>query len=192
MSPINIRRPAFFCPSILLLMVSKKLMGVWLALDALLLTSGLVSLVLSQIWRVPDATMRMVLSRADLTGSWNRYHLPWRSNAFSASSAGTALGVALIITFLISIVAIAQKNHVIRGFVVLNYALLLDATGIIIVGTFVWWYTLEERANYHQLWLQASGATRIALQDKVLAPPLFLPLPLLTNVGFSVPMLWLL
>jgi len=128
-------------------MVSKKLMGVWLALDALLLISGLVSLVLSQIWRVPDAIMRMVLSRADLT-------------------AGTMLGVALIFTFLISIVAIAQKNHVTGGFVVLNYALLLDATGIIVIGTFVWWYTLEERANYHQLWSQASGATRIALQDK--------------------------
>jgi len=122
-------------------------MGVWLALDGLLLVSGLISVILSQVWRVPDAIMNMVLSNAELT-------------------AGTVLGITLIITFLISIVAIAQKNHVTLGFVILNYALLLDAMGIIIIGTFVWWYTLEERANFHQLWLQASSATRIALQDQ--------------------------
>lgn len=90
----------------------------------------------------------------------------------SPTSAGTALGVALITSFLISIVAIAQKNHVTLGFIVLNYALLLDAMGIIVIGTFVWWYTLEERADYYKLWLQSSGTTRIALQDKVLALPL--------------------
>jgi len=128
-------------------MVSKRLMGVWLALDGLLLISGLISFILSRAWRVPNALMNMVLSSADLT-------------------AGTVLGVSLIITFLISIGAIAQKNHVTFGFVILNYALLLDAIGIIVIGTYVWWYTLEERANFHYLWLQASSATRIAIQDK--------------------------
>jgi len=128
-------------------MVSRNLMGVWLALDGLLLVSGLISVILSQTWRAPDALMNMVLSNADLT-------------------AGTTLGIALILTFLISIVAIAQKNHVTLGFVFLKYALLLDAMGIIVIGTFVWWYTLEARANFHGLWLQASRATRIALQDK--------------------------
>jgi len=90
--------------------------------------------------------MNMVLSSADLT-------------------AGTVLGIALIITFLISLVAIPQRNHVTIGLVILNYALLLDAMGIIVIGTFVWWYTLQARANFHQLWLQASSATRITLQD---------------------------
>lgn len=123
-------------------------MGVWLALDALLLISGLISVIIPQILRASDTTiMRMVISSADMT-------------------AGTALGVALITSFLISIVAIAQKNHVTLGFIILNYALLLDAMGIIVIGTFVWWYTLEERADYYKLWLQSSGATRIALQDK--------------------------
>jgi len=122
-------------------------MGVWLALDGLLLISGLISIILPQAWRVPNVIMNMVFSNADLM-------------------AGTVLGIALIITFLISIVAIAQRNHVTLGFVILNYALLLDAMGIIIIGTFLWWYTLEERSNFHQLWLQASSATRIALQDQ--------------------------
>jgi len=123
-------------------------MGVWLALDALLLVSGLISVILPQILRASETTiMKLVLSNADLI-------------------AGTVLGAALITSFLISIVAILQKNHVTLGFVVLNYALLLDATGIIVIGTFVWWYTLEERADYYKLWMQSSGATRIIIQDK--------------------------
>jgi len=122
-------------------------MGVWLALDGLLLISGLISIILSQGWRVPNVLMNLILSSAELT-------------------AGIALGVAFIITFLISVVAIAQRNHSTVGLVILNYALLLDAMGIIVIGTIVWWYTLQERVNYHQLWLQVSSTTRITLQDQ--------------------------
>jgi len=82
-------------------------------------------------------------------------------------TAGNVLGVALIVTFLISLVAIMQKNRVTLGLVILNYALILDAIGIIIIGTFVWWATLEERINFHELWAQTSAATRLALQDEV-------------------------
>lgn len=77
------------------------------------------------------------------------------------------LGIALLITFAISIVAIVQKNHVTIGLVVLNYALLVDAIGIVIIGTFVWFFTLGERANFHVLWLGASREARITLQDQV-------------------------
>lgn len=101
----------------------------------------------------------------------------------STTSAGTVLGIALIITFLISVGAIMQKNHVTFGFVILNYALLLDAVCIITIGTFVWWYTLEERANFHHLWLQASSVTRITIQDKVLT---LLPFRAPYNFVFSV------
>ena len=154
-------------------MVSRKLMGVWLALDCLLLISGLISVILPQVLRASGTTfMRMVFSSADLTGSWIHSPLGCLTHV-SPTSAGTVLGVALITSFLISIVAFAQKNHVTLGFVVLNYALLLDAIGIIVIGTFVWWYTLEERADYYKLWLQSPGATRIELQDKVLVLILF-------------------
>ena len=77
---------------LLTIMVSRKLMGVWLALDTLLLISGLISVILSQIWRVPDAIMRMVLSRADLAGSWNLFHLPWLSDAHSAKLSWHCIG----------------------------------------------------------------------------------------------------
>jgi hypothetical protein len=81
--------------------------------------------------------------------------------------AGTVLGVALLLTFAISIGAIVQKNHVTIGLVLLNYALLLDAMGVVVIGTFVWFFTLQERANFHRSWLQADRQTRIMLQDQV-------------------------
>jgi hypothetical protein len=49
-------------------MVSKGLMASWAILDVLLLASGVISLVLSIIWRAPNVLMNMVLSDADLTG----------------------------------------------------------------------------------------------------------------------------
>lgn len=120
----------------------------WAVLDVLLLAAGVVALALSIVWRAPNILMNMVLSHADLT-------------------AGTVLGVALLITFAVSLGAVVQRNHITMGLVVLNYALLIDAVGIVIIGTFVWFYTLQERANFHQLWLSASSATRIALQDQL-------------------------
>ncbi|KAF8163062.1 tetraspanin Pls1 family [Crassisporium funariophilum] len=129
-------------------MVSKKLIGVWVVLDILLLAAGAVALALSLVWRAPNVLMNMVLSAADLT-------------------AGTVLGIALLVTFVISIAAIIQRNHVTVGLVILNYALLVDAIGIIVVGTFVWFFTLQERANFHKLWLEATPGTRIILQDQL-------------------------
>lgn len=76
------------------------------------------------------------------------------------------LGIALLITFALSVVAIVQKSHVTVGLVILNYALLIDAIGIVIIGTFVWFFTLKERANFHVLWLEATRETRIKLQDQ--------------------------
>lgn len=123
-------------------------MGVWAALDFLLLAAGAVALSLSLIWRAPNTLMNMVLSPADLT-------------------AGMILGVALLVTCAISVAAIIQKNHVTIGLVILNYALLLDAIGIVIIGTFVWFFTLQERTSFHRLWSQASPQTRIILQDQL-------------------------
>jgi len=122
-------------------------MGVWVSLDILLLAAGVLSLVLSIVWRAPNILMNMVLSNADLTG-------------------GTILGVALLTTFMMSVGAIIQRNHVTIGLVLLNYALLVDAIGILVIGTFIWFSTLQERANFHKLWVNASPAVRITLQDK--------------------------
>jgi len=129
-------------------MVSKRLMGVWVALDFLLLAAGAVAVALSIVWRAPNLMMNMVLSSADLT-------------------AGTVLGIALLVTFVVSVGAIVQRNHVTIGLVILNYALLIDAIGIVVIGTFVWMFTLRERNNFHKIWVEATPAMRIALQDKL-------------------------
>lgn len=77
------------------------------------------------------------------------------------------LGIVLIITFAVSVGAIIQKNHITIGLVILNYNLLLDAIGIVVAGTFIWFFTLQERDNFHVRWLDASRETRILLQDQV-------------------------
>lgn len=128
-------------------MVSRVLIGVWAAFDFLLLASGIVSIVLSIVWKATNVLENMVLSPTDLT-------------------AGTILGIALLVTFAISIGGIIQRNHVNTGLYILNYALLLDAFVVVIIGTFVWWFTLQERANFHQLWIAENISNRLVLQDK--------------------------
>jgi hypothetical protein len=129
-------------------MVSKRLIGVWAFFDFCLLAAGVVSIVLSIVWHSPNLLMNMVFNSADLT-------------------AGLALGVALLVTFAISISAIIQPNHVTIGLVILNWALVLDALGIVIIGTFVWFYTLQERDNFHRVFQDLTTTQRISIQDQL-------------------------
>jgi len=122
-------------------------MGSWAVIDIALLASGIVSLVLSIVWRAPNVLMNMVLSNADLT-------------------AGTILGIAFLITFVVSVAAIVQRNHVTFPLVILNYCLVVDGIGTVVVGTFVWFYTLRERANFYEMWKLATRDERILLQDQ--------------------------
>jgi hypothetical protein len=149
-------------------------MVAWAVLDFLLLVAGVVALALSLTWRAPNLLMNMVLSSADLTGVCCGL-LPFWSISHYHRLVGTILGIALLITFAVSICAIVQRSHVTIGLVILNYTLLIDAIGIIIIGTFVWFYTLQERANFHVLWADASRETRITLQDQVCSQTLANP-----------------
>jgi len=129
-------------------MVSKRLMGIWAFLDVALLAAGAVALALSIVWRQPNILLNMVLSKADLT-------------------AGMVLGIAMLITFAISIGAIVQRNHITIGLVILNWTLILDMLGIVVIGTFVWFYTLRERKNFRIVFSQQSIQNQIAIQDKL-------------------------
>jgi len=129
-------------------MVSRKLMGAWAVLDFLLLAAGATTIALSIIWRAPNVLMNMVLDSSDLT-------------------AGMVLGIALLVTFAVSIGAIVQKNHVTLGLVILNYTLIVDSLAIVVIGTLLWFFTLEERENFHKLWLGATRDTRLTLQDQL-------------------------
>jgi hypothetical protein len=127
-------------------MVSRKLMGFWVVFDIALLAAGAIALAFSIVWRRPNILMNFTISDADLT-------------------AGTVLGVALLVTFVISVAAIIQRNHVTIGLVILNYVLVADVFAIGIIGSFIWFYTLRERNNFHIAWAAATPATRLFLQD---------------------------
>jgi hypothetical protein len=129
-------------------MVSRKLLGVWAFLDLCLLASGAIALTFSLVWRAPNLLRNMVFSHADLT-------------------AGLALGISLLITFAISVGAIIQANHVTIGLVILNWVLVLDGLGVVVVGTFVWFYTLQERSNFKQFFTALSADQRISIQDEL-------------------------
>lgn len=97
--------------------------------------------------------------------------------------AGTVLGVALLVTFAISIAAIVQRNHVTIGLVILNWTLIIDAIAILVVGTFLWFFTLQERNNFHTVLSEQSSEIKIAIQDK--ACPLSLNGIVVTNNSCS-------
>ncbi|ESK87532.1 tetraspanin pls1 family [Moniliophthora roreri MCA 2997] len=128
-------------------MVSRALMGVWAFLDFCLLGSGIIAVAFSVLWRKPDTLMNMVLSNGNLTS-------------------GMALGIALLITFLFSVGAIVQRNHVTIGLVILNYLLILDGLAIIIIGTFVWVATLRERDDFHIVYSRVPTSARVFIQEK--------------------------
>lgn len=82
-------------------------------------------------------------------------------------AAGLAIGISMLITFVFSIGAIIQPNHVTRPLAVLNGLLILDTLGVLAVGTMVWWATLQERKNFAMAFDAASNQTRLIIQNEV-------------------------
>ncbi|KIK63732.1 hypothetical protein GYMLUDRAFT_40795 [Collybiopsis luxurians FD-317 M1] len=128
-------------------MVSKKLMGFWAFFDICLLAGGVISIVFSFIYRKTDILLNLTISKADLT-------------------AALVLGVMLCFTFLFSIGAVVQKNHITIGLVILNYILIVDAIAVLSVGTFIWFFSLRQRNEFHVLYLELPQSSRQFIQDK--------------------------
>jgi hypothetical protein len=87
-----------------------------------------------------------------------------------SNSAGLVIGVAMLVTFVMSIGAIVQPNHVTRPLAALNWFLILDMLGVVVVGTMVWWATLQERKNFGMAFDAASNSTRLAVQNQASWP----------------------
>lgn len=128
-------------------MVSRKLMGLWALFDVCLLAGGVISIVFSVVFRKPNILMNMTVSNADLT-------------------AALVLGIMLCVTFAFSIGAIVQKNHVTIGLVILNYLLIIDAVAVLCAGTFIWFFSLQQRNNFHVLYGKLPPESRSTIQDK--------------------------
>jgi len=127
-------------------MPSKYLYGFYGFFTLGLAIAGIISIVFSMVWRRHDMMLNITFSNGDLNG-------------------GLALGIAFLITTALSIGAIIQRNHVTIGLVVLNWVLISDAIIVLVVGTFVWIYTLRERAEYHVKYAQLQPSQRITVQD---------------------------
>jgi len=81
-------------------------------------------------------------------------------------SGGLVMGIALLLTSFLSVGAIIQRNHVTIGLVILNWVLIADAVIVLIIGTFVWFYTLRERNEYHGEYAKLQPFQRVAIQDQ--------------------------
>ncbi|KAI0807281.1 hypothetical protein C8Q74DRAFT_1226864 [Fomes fomentarius] len=102
-----------------------------------------------------------------MAGSWVRVPRPNPSNLLPDSVVGGLItGIALLATWVVSIGGIVQKNHVITGLVITNWMLVLDSIIILIVGTILWFFSLQQRANYEVVYNAVSRETRLAIQDK--------------------------
>jgi len=121
-------------------------MTVWAFLDFCLLTAGGIAILFSIIWRAPDLLRNLVVSDEDLT-------------------IGLILGITYVSTFIISVGAIIQRNHITIGLVILNWALVVCGIATVTIGTIIWDYTLQERNNFHEVLANVDADTRQKVQD---------------------------
>jgi len=127
-------------------MPSKQLKITWGLLNICLLAIGAISLAFSIAWRAPNVERHFIVSTMDL-------------------NAGLALGIMLIITWMISVGAVLQPNHVTLPLVFTNWALIGDAVAVLVIGSSIWFYSLRETAGYLKVWTASSDTTRQQLQD---------------------------
>lgn len=77
------------------------------------------------------------------------------------------LGILYAVTFIISVGAIVQRNHVTIGLVILNWLLIFDTAFTVVFAAVLWFRTLAEQDNFEKVWIAAPAQTRIALQDQL-------------------------
>jgi len=130
-------------------MASKKLLGFWAFFDFCLLAAAVISILFSILWRMSGNPLRhLVITNGYLT-------------------AGLAIGVMFVFTFIMSIGAIVQPNHVTLPLAILNWVILGDATAVVVVGTMIWWMTLQERDNFDVAFSKTDLTVREAIQEKL-------------------------
>jgi hypothetical protein len=128
-------------------MVSMALMAVWGTIDFFLLAAGGIMIAFSILWKAPDLLRNLILTETDLT-------------------VGMVLGILYAVTFVISVGAVIQRNHVTIGLVVLNWLLILNTIFTVVFASILWFRTLQETTNFEKIWIAAPAQTRLSLQDE--------------------------
>ncbi|CAE6477900.1 hypothetical protein ACGC1H_002701 [Rhizoctonia solani] len=128
-------------------MPSKTLTAVWAGIDFALLLAAAICIAFSVIWRAPNLLRDLVISDTDL-------------------NAGLGLGIMFAITSVLSIGAILTPKATTGGLKALNWVLIADSIATVIVGSVVWFYTLEERENFSGVWGEQSQETQSRIQEQ--------------------------
>jgi len=129
-------------------MPSKRLMAVWGLLDFCLLSAGTIIIAFSIIYKGPDVVRNLILTTLDL-------------------NLALALGIVYLVTFVVSIGAVIQRNHITIGLAILNWVLILNGIVTVIYGSNLWFMTLREEHNFGSIWNATTPDNRIAVQDKL-------------------------
>jgi len=127
-------------------MVSRKLLGAYAFASFCMLAAGVISIAFSIVWRAPNVIRNVVIDSSDLT-------------------IGIVIGVAYLVTFIVSVGAVIQPVHVTIGLVILNWTLLADAIITLIVGSIIWFFTLRERNAFSKVFDNATPTVRQGIQD---------------------------
>jgi len=146
-------------------MLSKKLIGAWAFFDFCLMAAGVLSLTLSILWRRPNLLLNLTFSNLDLTCTYYTCLDAGHSLLKAAFPAGTVLGIVLLATFVLSLLVVMQRGT--SGLKILNWALLSNGIIILLIGTYIWIFTLHERNNYHAIFGGENNDTKILIQDTV-------------------------
>ncbi|KAG6333827.1 hypothetical protein ID866_5259 [Astraeus odoratus] len=141
--------------------LSKRLILAWAFFDLCLMGAGILSLVLSIVWRQHNLLRNLTFSNFDLTGKNEKWHgFPSLTEQLPV---GTILGSILLGTSLLSILLVVARGR--KPLVILNGLLLFNAILILFFATYIWLYTLHERNNYHAVFGRQSDATKVMIQD---------------------------
>ncbi|KAI0736592.1 tetraspanin [Fomitopsis betulina] len=142
----------------------KAIMGFWSFVDVLLLAAAIASIVFSVVMRKPDLLANFAISTQQL-------------------NAGLIMGVVLLASWLVSIIAVLSPTAQVTGFIVLNWMLMLDVVAILVVGTSLWFFTLHIEDNYLAVWQSLSNASKIVVQDEFQCCGYFTPNDTTAAVG---------
>ncbi len=144
-------------------------MSFWAFLDVCLLAAGAILIVFSELFRMPNLMINFTLNNGFLLGAC-AYPSPL-TRCPDPSLGGLVTGIFFLITFVVSVGAVVQKNHNTTGLVILNWLLVIDSLVVLVVGTIIWFFSLEQRNNYFKVYNSVSPETRIQIQDKVRRAP---------------------
>lgn len=134
----------------------KVIMGFWSFVDVLLLAAAVASIVFSIVERKPDLLVNFAINTEQL-------------------NAGLIMGVILLASWIVSIIAVLSPAAQVTGLIVLNWMLVLDAIAVLVVGTSIWFFTLHIEDNYLAVWDALSNATKIEIQDEFSCCGYFMP-----------------